>query len=244
VDRVHRDILPCRSDVVMTGARGSSRVLQPWVLARALVANFTVGDPYQGTGSDVLDWAASAAPSGGGNPAYSNFGAAVLGSALAAHQKTSYGDLLTDRLLAPLEMTDTTVAMDPAALPEPRAVGTSRSGREQSPWLSAGFAPAGTGVWSTSRYLARLAQAVLDGDAPGASAVETRWDFADGDRIGLGWITSDVNGRTITWHNGGTGGFRSFIGVDLEADRAVVLLSNTTAPIDDVALELLTEETP
>lgn len=110
--------------------------------------------------------------------------------------------------------------------------------------IAAGFAPAGTGVWSTSRYLARLAQAVLDGDAPGASAVETRWDFADGDRIGLGWITSDVNGRTITWHNGGTGGFRSFIGVDLEADRAVVLLSNTTAPIDDVALELLTEETP
>lgn len=97
--------------------------------------------------------------------------------------------------------------MDPAGLPEPRAVGTSRSGREQSPWLSAGFAPAGAGVWSTTRDLARLARGVLDGDAPGASAIETRRDFTDGDRIGLGWITSDVNGRTITWHNGGTGGF-------------------------------------
>ncbi len=47
--------------------------------------------------------------------------------ALAAHRDTSYGDLLTARILDPLGMTDTTVAVDAASLPTPRATGTSRS---------------------------------------------------------------------------------------------------------------------
>lgn len=213
---------------------------QPELLARSVLANFTGGDPYHGTAQDVLDWAAEAAPAGSAEPEYSNFGAAVLGSALAAHQGTSYPDLLTERILRPVGMADTTVAVDRATLPEPRAEGTSRSGRDQTPWLAPGFTPAGIGVWSTASDLARLAGRVLDRSAPGAAATEPRADLGDGDRIGLGWITSQVDGRTVTWHNGGTGGFRSFIGVDAEANRAVVLLSNTTAPVDAAAFDLLT----
>lgn len=217
---------------------------QPEFVVPTLIAAQTGGNPYRGTEQDVLDWAASAAPAGASEPAYSNFGAAVLGSALAAHQGTRYPDLVTERVLAPVGMADTTVAVDEGTLPEPRAVGTSSSGRAQAPWLAAGFTPAGIGMWSTAEDLARLASAVLDGTAPGLAATEPRWDYPDGDRVGLGWFTSQVNGRTITWHNGGTGGFRAFIGLDAEADRAVVMLSNTTAPVDAAALELLTGEAP
>lgn len=217
----------------------------PEFLARSVVANFTGGNPYRGvTRQDVLGWAGRAAPSGGADPAYSNFGVAVLGHALVAHQGIGYRDLLAERILAPLGMTDTTVALTRAELPEPRARGTSRTGRAQAPWLSEGFAPAGTGSWSTAADLARLAAAVLRGDAPGVAAIEPRWEFTDGDRIGLGWITSEINGRTVTWHNGGTGGFRSFVGLDVEADRAVVLLANTSAPVDEAGFELLTGEAP
>jgi len=218
--------------------------LQPEFIARSVAGLVTGGNPYHGSGQDVLDWAASAAPTGGSDPAYSNFGAAVLGSALAAHHGARYGDLLTERVLAPAGMADTTVAIDPATLPEPRATGTTRSGQAQAPWLSPGFAPAGIGVWSTTGDLARLARQVLDGSAPGVTATEPRWNFTDDDRIGLGWITTEVNNRAITVHDGGTGGFRSFVGLDTEADRAVVMLSSTSAPIDAAALELLTGEAP
>lgn len=213
----------------------------PVFLARSILLNAIGGNPYRGvTSQDILEWAGSAAPKGGDEPAYSNFGAAVLGCALAAHRDTRYGNLLAERVLAPVGMTDTTVAVSAAELPEPRARGETKSGRDRAPWVSSGFAPAGAGVWSTAADLARLATAVLDGDGPGVAAVEPRWTFTDGDRIGLAWITSERDGRTITWHNGGTGGFRSFVGLDLEADRAVVLLSNTTAPVDDAGFELLT----
>lgn len=213
---------------------------QPGILARAALATFTGGNPYRGSERDVLDWAAEAHPRGGAAPSYSNFGASVLGCALAAHEGRRYPDLLTRRVLAPLGMRDTTVALGPAELPTPRAIGTSSSGREQASWLAPGFTPAGIGTWSTTGDLARLARRLLDGTAPGAAALRPRWEFTDGNRIGLAWITSEVDGHSITWHNGGTGGFRSFIGLDTEAGRAVVLLSNTTAPVDDAGFELLT----
>lgn len=216
---------------------------RPATWARAALTNFTGGNPYTATVEDVLDWAGSAAPAGGADPSYSNFGVATLGNALARSQGISYEELVTERLLKPVQMTDTVLAVDDESLPDRRAAGYSRSGREQAPWLAEGFAPAGLGYWSSTRDLSRLALAVLEDSARGVGAVEPRWDFDDGDSIGLGWITSQVNGRTITWHNGGTGGFRSFIGLDREADRAVVLLSNTTAPIDDAAFDLLTGQT-
>ncbi|MQS39991.1 beta-lactamase family protein, partial [Streptomyces katsurahamanus] len=46
-------------------------------------------------------------------------------------------------------------------------------------------------------------------------------------RIGLGWFTLTRDGREVTWHNGGTGGSCSFIGIDRENGRGAVVLSNT-----------------
>jgi hypothetical protein len=43
----------------------------------------------------------------------------------------------------------------------------------------------------------------------------------------------------MVWHNGGTGGYRSFIGLDLERRRAVVVLSDVAVSVDDFATELL-----
>ena len=58
-------------------------------------------------------------------------------------------------------------------------------------------------------------------------------------RIGAAWLTLDAKGSRITWHNGGTGGFSSWIGLDREANAAVVLLSATAAPVDRQGFELL-----
>jgi CubicO group peptidase (beta-lactamase class C family) len=49
-----------------------------------------------------------------------------------------------------------------------------------------------------------------------------------GSRVGLAWITTEVGERTVVWHNGGTGGFGSFIGVDAAARRGVAVLTNST----------------
>ena len=43
----------------------------------------------------------------------------------------------------------------------------------------------------------------------------------------------------LLWHNGGTPGFRSFIGVGRETGTAVVVLSNTARSVDRLRLRLL-----
>jgi CubicO group peptidase (beta-lactamase class C family) len=217
---------------------------RPRDLARTAAASFTGGDPYEGSPHEVLEAAARAGPAGGADYSYSNLGYATLGSALAIHQRMPYPDLLRQRLLGPLSMTDTVVVGDAAGLPRPRVDGVSRSGRDQQPWIADGYAPLGVGVWSTSADLARLAAAVLDGTAPGSAATQPQWPAGEGRRIGLGWFTSELDGRTVTWHNGGTGGFRSWLGVDLEAGRAAVVLAATTRDVDRLGQQLLTGETP
>lgn len=48
-----------------------------------------------------------------------------------------------------------------------------------------------------------------------------------GRKVGLGWqITTTETGLTILWHNGGTGGYVSFVGFDRQNQNGVVLLSN------------------
>jgi len=56
---------------------------------------------------------------------------------------------------------------------------------------------------------------------------------------------STSGGKTIVWHNGGTGGYRSFIGFNRAARTGVVVLSNagTVAGIDDIGLHLLDPQT-
>lgn len=62
-------------------------------------------------------------------------------------------------------------------------------------------------------------------------------------RIGAAWITLRVGGREVTWHNGATGGFRSWLGLDRDASTGVVLLSATSASLDGHGFRLLSELT-
>ena len=48
----------------------------------------------------------------------------------------------------------------------------------------------------------------------------------------------------MVWHNGGTGGYHSFIGFDPKARRGVVVLSNSANDIDDIGRHLLVSQYP
>lgn len=209
-------------------------------LGRSLLANLTGGDPYTADVAAVFAAAAAVDPADGrGEYAYSNLGMAVLGHAVAARAGVPYRQLLSDRLLDPLGMDATVVIGSADELPAGRASGTAPGGDARAPWISDGYAPAGVGIWSTATDMARLATATLDGTVPGASALEPVQDIGDDRRIGLAWQVSAERGTTVTWHNGGTGGFRSFLGLDRDAGRAVVMLGNTAASVDSAALTVL-----
>jgi CubicO group peptidase (beta-lactamase class C family) len=72
-------------------------------------------------------------------------------------------------------------------------------------------------------------------------------------RVGLAWHQSPLKagGRWVVWHNGGTGGYSSFIGFVKESGTAVVVLSNGApspasgkSPADEIGFEILEELNP
>ena len=214
--------------------------MTPLSWATSVAHRITGVDPYLGNDREsVVTDAAATHASGAGAVHYSNLSAALLGIALAENAGTSYDDLLAKRITGPLGMADTVVASTDADLPPGHAKPYRANGWPVAPWLERGSAGAGGGQWSTAADLAVLVQAMLDGTAPGADAAAPRFDAGDGDRVGYGWWTDRVGGREITWHNGGTGGFRSFVGFDAAAGDGVVVLSNTDRSVDWIGRELL-----
>lgn len=60
-----------------------------------------------------------------------------------------------------------------------------------------------------------------------ALAIEPRGDLGAA-KIGFGWITTTPpnGGPAFVWHNGGTGGYRTFIGFTKDRKAGIVALTN------------------
>lgn len=175
---------------------------------------------------------------GSPRPAYSNLGFQLLGHAIAAAAGTTYQCLVRERYAEPLGLHDTYVPYSASEL-RPRAVAPrNRRGREVAPWASESVAPAG-GVRSSAADLAVIVRALLDETAPGMRALDPVTKFAGQARIGAGWLTMPVKERSVTWHNGGTGGFRACLALDRSRGVGAAIGSATTRSVDPACFELL-----
>jgi CubicO group peptidase (beta-lactamase class C family) len=179
---------------------------------------------------------------------YSNLGMGLLGHALALRAGTSYFDLLRQRILEPLGMKDTRITLTPE-LQGRLALGHDGRGLVVANWDIPTLAGAGAlrstvndmfsylaaNLDSTSKPLGRiLATTHVSRTATGNSAMT----------VGLGWHIITGPADTITWHNGGTGGYRSFMGFDRAKGIGVIVLTNSAVGSDDVGLHLLNPAVP
>lgn len=208
------------------------------VAAKLLRLWATGANPY-GESLETLIAAASEVRLGRTRTRYSNLGFELLGHALAARAGLSYAELLCDRIGEPLGLDPFYVADADDELTATAVAGTSRFGRPRKPWTGQAIGPAG-GIRASVRAMAELIAALLEGTAPGAASMdpvpETTGKWI---RIGAGWLSFEREGRTITWHNGGTGGFGSWIGLDRLARTGVVVVSATEGSVDRTGFRLL-----
>jgi CubicO group peptidase (beta-lactamase class C family) len=211
-------------------------------LATGLWASYRARDPYPFDLADLEAHAAAAALTDPGTVAYSNLGVALLGQALAAAAGTDYSELLETRILGPLGMRATTIAVTADALPTDPRTGYTPAGRPAAPWTMNAYAPAGA-VRSTAADMAVYAEALISADpalgVDPATVLDPRGAPDDGPLIGLAWFTQAPEDGGATWHNGGTGGFASMLALDRAADRAVLVLGNTAVSVDALAMSIL-----
>ena len=191
-------------------------------------------NPYGDSLADLLDQTRNVRV-GTSRPKYSNLGFQLLGHAVARGAGTTYERLLQEVLAEGFSTPNRAEDLGPADL-----TGFSRFGRPLRAWVGEGLAPAG-GVRATIDTMRGFLRSVLTGSARGLSALEPVSQFSPRVGIGAGWITLDFQGRAITWHNGSTGGFSSWIGLDRDAGVGVVALAAVHGSVDRPGFRLLTE---
>ena len=174
---------------------------------------------------------------------YSNIGYALLGIVLGKAGGASYQTLITDIIRHDLGLQHTWLDLpkDAHVLP---GIGTDNEIKGNWRWGSSGAKAAGA-IYATLDDMISYIQRHMD-NQPGwlqlthkrAYAACTPHPFS----IGLGWIKEG----NLTWHNGATGCFRSFVGFRDDRSRGVELLANcrerNSVAMDTIGKYMLKED--
>ncbi len=180
--------------------------------------------------------------------AYSNFGVAMLGEALAAAWGTPYADALRVHVLTPLGMKATTIGL--AGSPPPADLAPGHAGGKRVPnWTFQAFAPAGA-LRSSARDMAIFLTACLSKDShPMRAAIDATLQpqhTADdvGGHIGLGWLLTDGAEHPVIWHNGATAGSHAFVAFSPKTGAGIAILANVQQGSEALGFGLLGANPP
>ena len=173
---------------------------------------------------------------------YSNLGVGLLGHALALKAGKSYEALVKERILDPLGMKNTAITLS-KDMRAHLAEGHDGEGKVVPNWDLPTIAGAGA-LRSTLADMRRFIAAAASppNNAIGkaiAMAIEPRYTVNQSLTMGLNWHRIAMAGDTIVWHNGGTGGYRTFIGFNTRTKASVVTLANSSSDLDDISRHLL-----
>ena len=165
---------------------------------------------------------------GSGN--YSNLGFGLLGFLVSNAQQKDYASFVEQTVLIHLGMENSKVHYSSF-----NGIGFAPALKENCKeghrWISSNPSAAAGAIKSNLHDMNLLLEALLNPEQSALAdaiqlATKPRKQFDNRNMIGLGWLTQVEESGTILWHNGGTGSFTSFIGINKDKERAVVLLFN------------------
>ena len=181
---------------------------------------------------------------------YSNLAYLVLENTIESKMGTSYESLLQERILGVLDMNDSHFVV-PNKMRN-RLVIPYADGKHETE-LDMGKFPAGGGLKSTAKEMLRFLEAQLGlhtttlDKALKMTQVERfsnnngKYGLEFEGKLGLAWeiLERKESGKTIHLHRGGSNGFRSFAGFNLEDQIGVVVLTSGRRWYSDLGLKIL-----
>ena len=159
--------------------------------------------------------------------AYSNLGFAILGYIVAKSLNMTYSDALNQRVLQPLEMSNTS-AQDDVSEDSDVAAGFSNTAN-MGMWHFNIHAGAGA-IRSTAMDMYKFIRAnILQSDEAINQSIRSIQELQYDSNHALGWITeSSARDTTVFLHSGQTGGYASFLAIDPESEQGWVILTTST----------------
>lgn len=178
------------------------------------------------------------------NYEYSNLGMGLLGHILEWKTGKRYETLLQEMICAPLGMTNTTTgAVNDSLFATPY----DEEGKKTCHWRLP-ILPGAGAIRSDITDMLKFLKANMDSDNPlSKSFARTHKEQAAiaGGAIAYGWHIDKLNGiflgvPEITWHNGGTGGFRTYLGFVPGSHTGIVIWANKAdEKLDELAIQIL-----
>lgn len=171
---------------------------------------------------------------------YSNLAVGTIGVILERINKDNYEDMLFKTITQPLGMHDTREYL--RAQDSARFAKGYDDGQYAAPWNFEAFMGAG-GIRSTAADLIKYAAAQL-GNAPAPLEKDIQLTHiptftTQQATVAMAWHIIKPGKDEVLFHNGGTGGYRSYLAINLQKKFAVVMLSNTTISVDELGNALM-----
>lgn len=162
---------------------------------------------------------------------YSNVGMGLLGHILSTCSEKSYEELIQPLIAKSLNMPNTSVSITDGT-----AINFASGHHLQQAVSHWDFTPAFAGAGALRSNIKDMTNFLAANMGEIASPLsgalhkchEKQHTVTSDTAFGLGWVLSKSNDADLIWHNGGTGGFRSYLGFNPKTQKGVVVLSNST----------------
>jgi CubicO group peptidase (beta-lactamase class C family) len=237
-----------------THASGLPRLPENHMSFSRAIRSLFRGDPYRDYSEQAFRDALATTQvefEPGTRSLYSNFAMGLLGFVLATHGKTDYEALVTSQICRPLGMHDTFITQAPPSLEHGLAgyrttlrLGPAMMALTSDDWRLPNHLAGAGGIRSTGRDMLTFLKANMGRlSTPLDPAMErSHQELHRAEmRIGMNWIHSFTSGLSgpVIWHNGGTGGFSTYLGFTEDQELGVFVLSNTSSDVNTLAVEIL-----
>jgi serine-type D-Ala-D-Ala carboxypeptidase/endopeptidase len=175
---------------------------------------------------------------------YSNFGMGLLGHIIELKYNGKYEDIIKKEICNKLEMRNTTMNLN-SEQAKNVAQGYDENGKPNPIWQDNVLTGAGSFL-SNADDMTKFISANLSANYNEISPplIQCHKPQLTGE-TGLGWHMSntwfdDLFGlKGIIWHNGGAGGYSSYIAIDYASKSGIIILSNDAKDITTLGVNLM-----
>lgn len=176
-----------------------------------------------------------------GHYEYSNLGMGILGYIFELKYEKDYESIIKDEILQKIGMVNTSITLSNSHY-ENIAQGYDEEGNESEIWIDKVLTGAGSFLTNLNDMLKfirvnlNLENCEISEDLQKCHLPKHK-EF-----VGLGWhIEPTYSNEQIHWHNGGTGGCRTFVGLNKKTQIGLIILSNSASEITDFGFNLINE---
>jgi CubicO group peptidase (beta-lactamase class C family) len=172
---------------------------------------------------------------------YSNTGAALVGFIMEEVTGKSYQNLVDEYIIGPMQADGLYLTLqeeDQSLLAD-----GSKRGADVPHWDITGAFASSSGLRGSAEGIAAFLESYLSDPSLKLTRISMERiivrEAEDGISAATGWFVKEINGKSIYWVAGSTGGFSAFMGFNSKTGKSAALLSNSSINLNEAGWRIL-----